>query len=56
MWQFVKGVKDPSIPKFKVDKPLSRSQAEYKKRSANELSNHTEKLVTYSYVHIQALC
>ena len=29
MWWFKKGVKEPSVTKFKVDKPSTRSQVEY---------------------------
>jgi len=43
MWKFVKGVKEPSVQKLKVDKPSTRSEAEYEKTITNELSNHPRK-------------
>ena len=47
-WKFVKGVKEPSIQKLKVDKPSTRSEAEYgKKTLTNELSNHPRKWLRY---------
>jgi len=32
-WQFVKEMKQLSVPKFKVDKPATRSQAECKQKN-----------------------
>ncbi|KAK2158411.1 hypothetical protein LSH36_171g08004 [Paralvinella palmiformis] len=49
MWRFVKGVKDPSETKFKVDKPLTISQAEYNNNNQNEAQTNFKHTLTNWY-------
>ena len=61
MWRFVKGMKEPTVMKFKVDKPSTRSQAEYKNKTQAQTNfqitlKKLVRYITYSCMHMQALC
>jgi len=50
MWRFAKAVKEPSVPKLKVDKPSTRSPKEYKNKQTNKKTTKNEAQTNFELV------